>query len=65
MLILERKRGEEILIGDGIIVKVTEIRTGQVRLGVVAPRSVRVIRRELRNTDQNDNFEDQNGNAEC
>lgn len=55
MLILERKKGEEILIGDGIIVKVTELRTGHVRLGVVAPRSVRVVRREFRNTEANDN----------
>ena len=55
MLILERKKGEEILIGDSVLVKVTELRTGHVRLGVVAPRSVRVVRRELRHTDANDN----------
>ena len=55
MLILERKRGEEILIGDNVLVKVTELRTGHVRLGVVAPRSVRVVRREMRHTDANDN----------
>ena len=55
MLILERKKGEEILIGNDVLVKVTELRTGHVRLGVVAPRSVRVVRREMRHTDANDN----------
>lgn len=47
MLILKRKVGEEILIDGHIVVKVTEIRTGEVQIGVEAPASVRVVRREL------------------
>lgn len=52
MLILKRKLGEEILIDGRIVVKVTEIRTGEVRIGVDAPPSVRVVRRELEDGQQ-------------
>lgn len=52
MLILTRKRYEEIRIGDDIIVKV--IRTGRntVKLGIEAPKNVRVLRGELTEIDQ-------------
>lgn len=47
MLILTRKRAEEIRIGDNIRIKV--IRTGRstVKLGIEAPQEVRVLRGEL------------------
>lgn len=47
MLILTRKRSEEIRIGDNIRIKV--IRTGRntVKLGIEAPNNVRVLRGEL------------------
>lgn len=47
MLVLSRKKETSIHIGDDIIVKVVEIRPGKVRLGVVAPAGVRVMRNEL------------------
>jgi carbon storage regulator len=47
MLILSRKVNEKIMIGDDISVSVIEIRGDQVKLGVDAPRSVKVFRREV------------------
>ena len=47
MLVLSRKVGERIVIGDGITVEVVELRDGKVRLGVVADRQVSVHREEV------------------
>ncbi len=47
MLILSRKVGEELRIGDGTTVVVQAITGGRVRLGVLAPREVSVLRGEL------------------
>lgn len=47
MLVLSRHVGEEIVIGDGIVVTVVSVANGKVRLGVQAPRDVRVDRREV------------------
>lgn len=47
MLILTRKSGEGIRIGDSITIKVIEIRGNQVRLGVEAPRNIMVHRDEI------------------
>jgi carbon storage regulator len=47
MLILSRKINEKVMIGDDISVSVIEIRGDQVRLGVTAPRNVKVFRREI------------------
>ena len=44
MLILTRKPGERILIGDRIVVTVVRIGPNNVRLGVDAPRDVDVVR---------------------
>ena len=47
MLILSRKPGEKITIGDSITVVVSSIRGNVVRLGVVAPKDVKVHRKEV------------------
>ncbi|MDX8413817.1 MAG: carbon storage regulator CsrA [Mariprofundales bacterium] len=47
MLILTRKLGEAITIGDQVQIKVLSIKGGQVRLGVDAPDSVRINREEV------------------
>ena len=49
MLILTRKVGETLSIGDNIEVTVLEVRGGQVRVGVNAPRDVVVNRKEILN----------------
>ena len=47
MLILTRGIGEDICIGDDIVVKVNDIRGGRVRLGIQAPDHVSIDRREV------------------
>jgi carbon storage regulator len=47
MLVLTRRAGESILLGDDIVVTVLEISRDQVRLGIRAPRSVDVHREEI------------------
>jgi carbon storage regulator len=48
MLILTRRVGETICIGDDITVTVTQLEFGQVRLAIHAPKSILVHRLELR-----------------
>jgi len=47
MLVLSRKLGEKIVIGDNIIVTVVKIDRNQIRLGIEAPNSVPVFREEI------------------
>ncbi|TQE99087.1 MAG: carbon storage regulator [Spiribacter salinus] len=47
MLILSRRAGETVLIGDRIRVTVTAIQGGQVRIGIDAPADVEIVRFEL------------------
>lgn len=48
MLVLSRKRNEEILIGDDIKIMIVRIDGGSVRVGVTAPREARIDRAEVR-----------------
>ena len=47
MLVLSRRRGEKIVIGDDITIEVVEVRGDKVRLGIVAPKEVTVHREEV------------------
>ncbi len=47
MLVLSRKLGEKIHIGDNIVIVVVDIDRGKVRLGIEAPREVPIYREEL------------------
>lgn len=47
MLVLARKVGQSIVIGDDVELTVVEVRGEQVRLGIQAPRSIAVHRKEL------------------
>lgn len=47
MLILTRRVGESIMIGDDIVLTVSEVRGDAVRIGIQAPRSVQVHREEV------------------
>ena len=47
MLVLTRHIGEQIVIDDDIIVTVTAIEGNKIRLGIQAPKSVRVDRAEI------------------
>jgi len=47
MLVLARKTNQSIHIGDDIVIKVTQLSRGMVRLGIEAPNHVRILRGEL------------------
>ena len=55
MLILSRRRDEKIVIGDNIIVSVVEVRGDIVKLGIEAPRNVKVYREEVFEAIRNEN----------
>ena len=48
MLVLSRKVGEKILIGDNISVTVVRVSQGTVRLGVEAPDDLSIVREEIK-----------------
>lgn len=47
MLVLSRKESESFFLGDGIEVVVLEVQGDKVKLGIEAPKSVKVLRKEL------------------
>jgi len=47
MLVLSRKPGEKILIGDQITVTIVRIGPNNVRIGIDAPRDMNIVRDEL------------------
>lgn len=48
MLVLSRKVGQRILIGDNIAITVVRVSSGGVRLGIEAPSDLSVVREELK-----------------
>jgi carbon storage regulator len=47
MLVLSRKLGEKIVIGDNIVITVVKIDRNQIRIGIEAPQHVAVFREEI------------------
>jgi carbon storage regulator (csrA) len=47
MLIITRKKGESLMIGDDIEIVISKIEDGSVKIGIKAPRDVQVLRKEL------------------
>lgn len=47
MLVLTRRTDEEIVLGDDIVITVLAVEKDKVKLGIRAPRKVRVLRKEL------------------
>ena len=50
MLVIRRRAGEALLIGDGIEIEILETGTSQVKLGIRAPKHVVVLRKEIQIT---------------
>lgn len=57
MLVLSRQRDETIMIGDDIEITIVDIRGDKVRLGINAPRTVQVHRKEVYEAIQRENAE--------
>jgi carbon storage regulator len=47
MLVLSRRVGESVTIGNDIVIKIVSVSGSQIRLGITAPREVRVLREEI------------------
>jgi len=47
MLVLSRKLGEKIVIGDSIVLTIVKIDRNQIRLGIEAPSNVAIFREEI------------------
>ena len=57
-LILQRKAGERIAIGDDIVLSVVEIKGNRVRIAITAPNDIRVHREEIYNKIKESTTED-------
>jgi len=47
MLVLTRRAGESIIIGDNIEISVIEVQGDRAKIGITAPRNISVLRKEL------------------
>ena len=47
MLVLQRKKGESLLLGEDIQISVVDIGTDTVRLAIEAPKDVKILRKQL------------------
>lgn len=47
MLVITRKKGETLLIGEDIEIEVSKIQDGSVKLAIKAPRNITILRKEL------------------
>jgi carbon storage regulator len=50
MLVLTRKDGETLLIGDQVKITIVKSKNGSVKVGVEAPKDVKVLREELQSS---------------
>ena len=55
MLVLTRKEGEAIMLANNIQLTVIEIKEGQVKLGIEAPREIAIYRKEIYDAIQEEN----------
>lgn len=55
MLVISRKKGESLLIGDDIEITVVKLEDGSVKLGINAPKEVSILRKELYEEVENEN----------
>lgn len=57
MLIITRKKGESLMIGDDIEITVSKLEDGSVKLGIQAPRDITILRKELYEAVEKENKE--------
>lgn len=57
MLIITRKKGESLMIGDDIEITISKIEDGSVKIGIDAPKDVTILRKELYEAVEEENKE--------
>ncbi len=57
MLVLSRQKDESIMVGDEVEITIVDVRGDKVRLGITAPRSIAVHRKEVYNAIQREKEE--------
>ena len=57
MLVVTRKQGDSILIGDDIEISVSKIEDGSVKIAIQAPREMSILRKELYKEVESENIE--------
>lgn len=57
MLIITRKKGESLMIGDDIEITISKIEDGSVKIGINAPKDVTILRKELYEAVEEENKE--------
>lgn len=55
MLVITRKKGESLLIGDNIEITIVKLDDGSVKLAIEAPREMKILRKELYNEVKEEN----------
>ena len=65
MLVLTRKPGQSIMIGDGVEVQVLSVAGEKVRLGITAPRDVSIFRNEVYDRIESENQQSAGENDEA
>jgi carbon storage regulator len=61
MLVLSRQKDESIMIGDEVEITIVDVRGDKVRLGITAPKSIPVHRREIYDAIQREKAQQANG----
>ena len=56
MLVLSRREDESIIINDDIEIKIIGVKQDQVKIGIIAPKSVKIYRKEIYDEIQNENI---------
>ena len=65
MLVLTRKVGETLVIGDDIKITICAVNNSQVRVGIKAPKEISVHREEIYERIQNEHVEGNGSASEC
>jgi carbon storage regulator len=63
MLVITRQPGDSILIGEDIKVIILEVSGDKIKIGIDAPRSIRIMRSEVLDTEKSNQEADQSGST--